>query len=48
VIDALAEARTEAFQIAGTNRPVGSAYNRAIGEFIGREKLDSTVLDSGR
>jgi hypothetical protein len=46
VIDALAEARTEAFEVAGTNRPVGSAYNRAFGEIIAREKLDSTVLDS--
>jgi hypothetical protein len=46
VIDALAEARTEAFEVAGTNEPVGSAYNRAFSGILEREKLQSNVIDS--
>jgi len=46
VIDALGEARREAFEAAGTNQPVGSAYNRAFGGILDREKLNGAVLDS--
>jgi hypothetical protein len=46
VIDALAEARTEAFELSGTNEPVGAAYNRAFSGILEREKLQSNVIDS--